>query len=241
MKKTDDVVQDATVSKDGSGPHIGHGAGVQPGGGGAPPGGSTPGQDAPGFNPAIAFVGFLIGLAYQEAVKPVTDAITAREFDARTATMFLSFFLLGLMTFLTGYLSIQVAPFQGLSWFLNFLVLSMEALVLVFMAGTTSVKASLGPGPGFLGYLLVYASIVCLWAIAVLIFLPQMTQQPGIKRSKETLQSGRLSIAPLPLMMLVVAGYKPYSLPQLLLLGGLIVTTFVLQLKLHSSHLTLKR
>jgi hypothetical protein len=42
-------------------------------------------------------------------------------------------------------------------------------------------------------------------------------------------------------MMLVVAGYKPYSLPQLLLLGGLIVTTFVLQLKLHSSHLTLKR
>jgi hypothetical protein len=186
-------------------------------------------------------VGFLIGLAYQEAVKPVTTAIGARQFDARTALMFLSFFLLGLMTFLMGYLGLQVGPYQGLPWFLNLFVLSLEALVLVFMAGTTSVQASLGPGPGFLGYLLAYASIVCLWAIACLVFYPQLFGQPHKEISKGTAQSGRLSIAPLPLAMLVVAGYKPYSLPQLLLLAGLIVTIFVLQVKLLLDYLATMR
>jgi hypothetical protein len=113
---------------------------------------------------STAFLALLIGLAYQEGVAPARESIKAQGLTLITACLFLSFFFLGLTTFLSGYTHLLVTPFRGEAWLLNFCMLAGEGVILIFMAGLVSAEASQGSqAVGFLDYLFIFYVVDVSW------------------------------------------------------------------------------
>jgi hypothetical protein len=116
-----------------------------------------------------AFIGLLAALALGEAVAPVRDSIRQDGLTLATSMLFLAFFAT-IMRFFIGALLHLVSPqlvvMPGRVWFLDFLVLTIETLVLIFLGGLTSTAASSRSAVGFVPLLLMLYAIDIIWVLA---------------------------------------------------------------------------
>jgi hypothetical protein len=119
---------------------------------------------------ATVFIGFLIGLAYQESVEPVRESIRLHGVAFAPSVLFLVFFFTGLITFLAGYFGLVFSPFDGLGWFLRFLSLVAASVILIFLAGVASVDASREARFGFIDLFLAFNAIALLWDLVDLVW-----------------------------------------------------------------------
>src|SRR4029453_10371074 len=180
---------------------------------------------------ATAFLGFLIGLAYQEAVEPVRESIRAHGLTFGTAALFLAFFLSGLATFLVGSYGLVFSPFEGVRWFLSFVPLIAASVVLIFLAGVASVDASRAARYGFLDLFIVFTVTLLLWNLAALVWA-FVTGQSRDQRASIGWSTG-LSAVPI----LVLGGIQqtadryangPMAVLLALVLGSFLVTVVLL-------------
>lgn len=116
-----------------------------------------------------AFISLLAALAFGEAVAPVRDSLRQDGLTLATSMLFLAFFVT-IMRFFIGALLHLVSPqlvvMPGRVWFLDFLVLTVETLVLIFLGGLTSTEASSRSAVGFVPLLLLLYAIDVGWVLA---------------------------------------------------------------------------
>lgn len=113
---------------------------------------------------ASAFTGFLIGLAITEAVAPVRESVHQVGLSLDNLGLFAIFFLTSTRFFIGGSIHLtkkEMLDRKGVVWFIDFVVITLECTILIFMAGVASVQASADPRVryGFfalLGLLLVF-------------------------------------------------------------------------------------
>jgi hypothetical protein len=193
---------------------------------------------------ATAFVGFLIGLAYQEAVGPVRDSVRDDGVTFGTIVLFLAFLLTGLATFLAGYYNLVFSPFERLAWFANFAMLLVLSVLLVFIGGVASPDASRAARYGFIDLLLAFFVVSIVWEIPAFIWTVreyQKKKKDPTQDEDEVSQSRRhwISSACTTLMaalgVIVVGGVErfvnPYSNCSLALVGAFSVVSFATTIK----------
>lgn len=112
-----------------------------------------------------AFVGILVGLAYQEAVGPIRESLDSRGITAGTMALSIMFFFTALYLFVSSYISL--AAYRGLPWFCAFLAEVLQSVVLIFMASLCSEEANVGTRFTFLDYLVLYYGIDLIGRILV--------------------------------------------------------------------------
>jgi hypothetical protein len=150
---------------------------------------------------ATIFIGFLIGLAFQEAVGPVRDSIRAHGVAFAPTVLFLVFFVRGLITFLIGYYSEVFSQFQGLRWLLRYFLFVAASVILIFMASVASVDASREARYGFIDLFFVFSVIMVLWNLVDLEWVYRTRQTEEQKRLN--LWSTAMSVA-LVLVLLAI-------------------------------------
>jgi hypothetical protein len=122
-----------------------------------------------------AFIGLLTALAFGEAVPPVRDSVRADGLTLGTAMLSLVFFLT-IMRFFIGALlhlvSREMVSLPGRIWFFDFMVITAETVIFIFLGGLTSMEQSERSTVGFVTlliavYLLDIAWIVAQWALGM--------------------------------------------------------------------------
>jgi hypothetical protein len=112
---------------------------------------------------ALAFVGFLIGIAVQEMVTPVRAAIQHSGISVDSAALGLVFLLTALTAFVLGQFNIMVTAYKGSVWLMNFLIFVAEAVILIFMGGVATVALSTKNLYGFFDYLGAFYVVDLVW------------------------------------------------------------------------------
>jgi hypothetical protein len=171
---------------------------------------------------AIAFVGFLIGLAYQEAVAPVRASVRASGITFTTVAMFVIFFLLGLSLFLASYYSLLLSPFQSIRWLLHFGMFVVQSVVLIFMAGVATLEASRGARFGFVDVLFLYTAIGSIWAIGTLAWT-YLARKPEERRAVAPFVAASLLPFGVVASVQLVAPDRYARMPIALLMIGIVV------------------
>lgn len=114
------------------------------------------------------FIAMLIGLAYQEMLAPVRDSVRASGLTA--GTLFLAFiFFLTSMRFFIGnqlhLLSDNVLRVRGDMWLFDFLVITLQTVLLCFLGGVSSVEVNRIAHVGFYGLLVALYAIDIGWVL----------------------------------------------------------------------------
>jgi hypothetical protein len=122
---------------------------------------------------ATAFIGILVGLAFQEAVVPVRTSVSTSGPSFVTGCLFLIFLLVSLAAFIAAYYSLILGNFERLGWLLQFSMHVLSSVVLIFMGGVASAEASAAARYGFIDLLFLYALIGAGWSVATLVALPR--------------------------------------------------------------------
>jgi hypothetical protein len=176
-------------------------------------------------NAAVIFIGFLIGLAYQEAVSPVRDALDDGQFTLVTAGLVTTFFFLGLSTFFGGFFHLLVAPWKGLSWVCNFFVIVLEAVILVFMAGVCTESASTGTPWDMFRWALVYSVLIAAWALAIFV---SRARRRGIRKIGRSMRQSLVDtwVAATLIALISFAVSDRYATVAALLLAAVCVAHF---------------
>jgi hypothetical protein len=115
-----------------------------------------------------AFIGLLAALAFGEAVAPVRDSIRQDGLTLATSMLFLAFFVTIIRFFIGALLHLMspaLVAMRGRVWFLDFVVLTIETLVLIFLGGLTSAEASSRSAVGFVPLLLLLYAIDIGWVL----------------------------------------------------------------------------
>lgn len=183
---------------------------------------------------AITFIGFLIGLAYQEAVSPVSSALKEGHFTWVTAGLVTTFFFFGLSTFFGGFYHFLVAPWTGLGWVCNFLVVVLSAVILVFMAGVCTEQASTGTSWGMFRWALAYSLLMAVWALAIVGWLAWSRRLQAASTSTRASLADTL-VATTLVVVIYFAFSDQYATVPALLLAAVAVLRFVrdLQILIH--------
>ncbi|MDT7540372.1 MAG: hypothetical protein QOE33_276 [Acidobacteriota bacterium] len=119
---------------------------------------------------ASTFIGFLVGLAVTETVKPVRDALKDLGVSWVSLGLFVVFFLTCIRFFIGGLFHLTRKEFLKRSrivWFIDFLVISFESTILIFMAGVSNVTESTGVGVryGFFSFFILLIFVDGAWII----------------------------------------------------------------------------
>lgn len=119
----------------------------------------------------------LIGLAYQEMLAPVRDSVRVSGLTA--GTMFLAFtFFLTSMRFFIGnqlhLLSDNILRIRGDIWLFDFLIITLQTILLCFLGGVSSVEINRITHVGFFGLLIALYTldigwVVCQWVFGLLV------------------------------------------------------------------------
>lgn len=115
---------------------------------------------------AVAFLGFLIAIAYQNAVAVASSALSEHGVLALDAVLVVSFFLLGLALFLSGYFVLSAAT-GGMPWLVDLTMLTMEGVILMFIGNVISTEATRGSKVGFPALFAALAVVDIIWAISL--------------------------------------------------------------------------
>lgn len=115
---------------------------------------------------ALAFVGFLLGVAVQEMVTPVRDALQHSGLSIDNTALAVVFLLTAVTAFILGYFNLVVSDYRGRLWLANFLLFVTEAVLLVFMGGVATVGLSAHARFGFFDFLIAFYAVDILWLLA---------------------------------------------------------------------------
>lgn len=122
---------------------------------------------------ATAFIGILVGLAFQEAVVPVRTSVSGSGPTLVTGCLFLIFLLVSLAAFISAYYSLILGNFRRLGWLLQFAMHVLSSVVLIFMGGVASAPASAEARYGFVDLLFLHTLVGAGWSVATLVALPR--------------------------------------------------------------------
>ena len=111
-------------------------------------------------------MGFLIAIAYQNAVAVASSALSEHGVLALDAVLVVSFFLLGLALFLSGYFVLSAAT-GGMPWLVDLTMLTMEGVILMFIGNVISTEATRGSKVGFPALFAALAVVDIIWAISL--------------------------------------------------------------------------
>ena len=179
-------------------------------------------------NAAIIFIGFLIGLAYQEAVRPVRDALDGGDFSLVTAGLVTAFFFYGLSTFFGGFYHLLVAPWSGISWVANFLVIVLSAVILVFMAGVCTEQTSGKAEWGLFTWAAIYTALMTAWALGITGWLMWRASRKKQGTTAATIVTIADTLLGAALVALILVAFSDLHAPApALLLAAVAVLRFV--------------
>ncbi|WP_152991478.1 hypothetical protein [Frankia sp. R43] len=115
----------------------------------------------------------LLGTALQEAVDPVSTAIRSQGVTLASYTLFAIFFLTIFRFFVGDILHLQsddlVSQNSGFRWLLDLFIITLECVVLIFMARVASLEESQAARFGFFDLLLLLYIIDIGWLSLVLL------------------------------------------------------------------------
>lgn len=115
------------------------------------------------------FVTLLIGLAFQEMVPPVRESIRTAGITFSTFALVSIFFLTSIRFFVGNQLHLlseSLTKLPGLVWLYDLVVIITQCIVLVFMAGNTTVEQNQNTHIGFVVLLGTLYVIDVLWIVS---------------------------------------------------------------------------
>lgn len=123
------------------------------------------------------FIAMLIGLAYQEMLAPVRDSVRTAGFTFGTLSLAFTFFFTSMRFFIGNQLHLlndNTLRLRGDVWIYDFLIITLQTVILCFLGGVSSVEVNRIAHVGFLGllialYLLDIAWVVSQWTLGRLI------------------------------------------------------------------------
>lgn len=115
------------------------------------------------------FVALLIGLAYQEMVAPVREAVRASGITFSTFALVAIFFFVSVRFFIGNQLHLLsdgLAKLPGLVWLYDLMIIIIQCVVLVFMGGDSTVAQNQNAVIDFVDLLITLYVIDVLWIIS---------------------------------------------------------------------------
>jgi hypothetical protein len=181
---------------------------------------------------ALTFLGFLIGLAYQEAVAPAGRVLSETGVTLVDGAMFLGFFLLGLTTFLFGSYNLAGSQRKKVAWLANFTTMVLEGVILIFLARVVSADATRGATVGFVELVFAFLVVDALWNVVTLVALRSDRTVFDVAKWFAIVVVAAL----VALAVIVLLPMRPASDSELVAIGALLVALFVAQAALLVKH-----
>ena len=119
------------------------------------------------------FIGLLLALAYQEMVPPARESFRSEGPTFALAVLLAVFFLTTMRFFIGAILHLvsdNLVRLPGGHWFFDFIVISLEMTIIIFMGGLTSVEANKDARFGFFALLTLLYIVDVLWIVAQWLF-----------------------------------------------------------------------
>jgi len=129
------------------------------------------------------FMGLLLALAYQEMVTPARESFRAEGLTPGLLVLLAVFFLTTMRFFIGAILHLvsdSLLSLGGGHWFADFMVISLEMTLVIFMGGLTSVAANRAAKLDF------FVLLTCLYSVDVLWIAGQWLLgklRPSLKRA----------------------------------------------------------
>lgn len=114
------------------------------------------------------FIAMLIGLAYQEMLAPVRDSVRASGLTAGTLFLAFTFFFTSMRFFIGNQLHLlsdSVLCLRGDMWLFDFLVITLQTVLLCFLGGVSSVEVNRIAHIGFFGLLIALYALDVGWVV----------------------------------------------------------------------------
>lgn len=115
------------------------------------------------------FVTVLIGLAYQEMIPVVRDAVRNDSYVLGTSLLAVIFFLTSMRFFIGNQLHLgsnTLLRMPGLLWLYDLSLIIIQCVVLIFIGGVSSVTESLNSPIGFVGLLVILYALDVTWILS---------------------------------------------------------------------------
>lgn len=170
---------------------------------------------------ALAFVGFLIAIAYQNASMPAGSILQGGQVNFADAMMFVGFTVSALGVFLFGAFNLAFNPVTGAAWLTSFLLLTIEGIVLIFVGQVVTTGATHAAKIGFPELVVTLVVVDGLWNVA------------SFKLYKDArtvmLPYTLTAVATAILVFVFALACENDSTTQLALISGVLVLSFVVQ------------
>jgi len=175
------------------------------------------------------FIGLLLALAYQEMVPPARESFRAEGLSAGLLILLLIFFLTTMRFFIGAILHLvsdSLLSLGGGHWFIDFMVISLEMTLVIFMGGLTSVAANREAKLDFFVLLVFLYAVDVLWIAGQSIAgkLRYSWRRPFIPSGWAYLNSALI----VGMVLIRLAFQDPFSSWAIVLLGMANVAAFVI-------------
>lgn len=187
------------------------------------------------------FIGLLLALAYQEMVPPARESFRS---DGPTfgLAILLSIFFLTTMRFFIGAIlhlvSDDLVKLPGGHWFIDFMVISVEMTIIIFMGGLVSIDANRSAKFGFFGLLTLLYLVDVLWIFGQWL---AGKVKPDLKRPFIPSRWGYLNTVLIVVMLVAFLLWRDlYAFPALIVLGIANVGAFVVDVILIDQYKVLR-
>lgn len=173
---------------------------------------------------ALAFVGFLIAIAYQNASVPAGQILEGKQVSFADAVMFVGFTLWALGVFLFGAFNLAFSPAKGVEWVISFLLLTIDGIILIFLGQVVTTGTTRLAKIGYPELVVTLVIVDGLWNIAS--FWRYKDASRGMGRYTVT------SLATAILVVIFALAWRNDSSTQLVLVSMVLVLSFVAQVAL---------
>lgn len=114
------------------------------------------------------FIAMLIGVAYQEMIASVRDSIRGSGLTLSEAALFTVFLLTSLRFFIGNQLHLlnrALVEMKGYVWFFDFIIITVQSILLCFLGGASNIDICRTARIGFLEILLSLYILDVLWIL----------------------------------------------------------------------------
>jgi hypothetical protein len=170
---------------------------------------------------ALAFVGFLIAIAYQNASMPAGSILQGRQVNFTDAIMFVGFTVWALGVFLFGAFNLAFSPARGAVWLASFLLLTIEGIILIFVGQVVTTGATHAAKIGFAELVPTLVVVDGLWNVASY----TLYQSARTRMRPYTVTAVATAI----LVVVFALACENNSTTQLALISGVLVLSFLAQ------------
>lgn len=127
------------------------------------------------------FVTALISLAFQEMVPPVRESVRDSGLSFSGLALPIIFFLTAMRFFIGNYLHLQnekMIMVIGYVWIYDLIFITLQSIILIFIAGLTSVKSSNEAYVSFSTLLIILYIVDILWILSQFLFRGSWKRDP---------------------------------------------------------------